>query len=347
MDYCNLGGTDIKVSKICLGSMTWGEQNSEDEGRKQLDMASAQGVNFVDTAEMYSVPSSEQTYGITETIIGNWLSRRKRRDDIVIATKVVGPAGGWMPYIRHGQTRLNKANISQAVDNSLERLRTDYIDLYQVHWPERKTNYFGKLGYEYSDEDDGIAVEETLSALSECVRAGKVRAIGVSNETPWGVMRYLHFADTLKMPRIVTVQNPYSLLNRTYEIGLAEVTRREGVGLLAYSPLGFGVLTGKYVHGERPQRARLTLFKQFVRYLGTRAQAATQQYLKIAERHELSPAKMALAYVNSRPFVTSSIIGATSLEQLKENLDSAHLQLNEEVLRDIELVHKDNPNPAP
>ncbi len=347
MEYSGLGDTGIRVSKFCLGSMTWGEQNSETEGHGQLDMAFDRGVNFVDTAEMYSVPSCEQTYGVTETIIGNWLSKRKHRDKIVIATKVVGPASEWMPYIRHGQTRLNKANIVQAVEGSLTRLQTDYIDLYQVHWPERKTNYFGRLGYEYSDDDAGIAVEETLSALSECVRAGKVRAVGVSNETPWGVMHYLHLADTLGMPRIVTVQNPYSLLNRTYEIGLAEVTRHEGVGLLAYSPLGFGVLTGKYLQGMRPQRARLTLFKQFKRYLGTRSQTATEQYLKIAERHELSLAQMALAYVNSRPFLTSSIIGATSPEQLKENLDSSHIQLSDEVLRDIELVHKDNPNPAP
>lgn len=347
MEYSVLGDTDIRVSKICLGSMTWGEQNNEAEGHGQLDMALDRGVNFVDTAEMYPIPSREQTYGVTETIIGNWLSKRKHRNKIVIATKIVGPASEWMPYIRHGQTGLNEANILQAVDSSLKRLQTEYIDLYQVHWPERKTNYFGKLGYDYSDVDDGIAVEETLTALSECVRAGKVRAIGVSNETPWGVMRYLHLADTLGMQRIVTVQNPYSLLNRTFEIGLAEVTRHEGVGLLAYSPLGFGVLTGKYLQEMRPQRARLTLFKQFKRYLGTRSQAATQQYLKIAERHELSLAQMALAYVNSRPFLTSSIIGATTPEQLKENLDSSQMQLSDEVLRDIELVHKDNPNPAP
>jgi aryl-alcohol dehydrogenase-like predicted oxidoreductase len=347
MEYSDLGSTGIRVSKICLGSMTWGEQNSEAEGHRQLDMALDGGVNFVDTAEMYPTPSREQTYGVTETIIGNWLSKRKHRDKIVIATKVVGPASDWMPYIRHGQTRLNKANIWQALESSLRRLQTDYIDLYQVHWPERKTNYFGRLGYDYSEDDDGVAVEETLSALSECVRSGKVRAIGVSNETPWGVMRYLHLADTLSMPRIVTVQNPYSLLNRTYEIGLAEITRHEGVGLLAYSPLGFGVLTGKYLQGMRPQQARLTLFKQFKRYLGTRSQAATEQYLKIAEHHELSLAQMALTYVNSRPFLTSNIIGATSPEQLKENLDSTHLLLNDEVLRDIELVHKDNPNPAP
>lgn len=347
MEYSALGNTDIRVSKICLGSMTWGEQNSEAEGHRQLDMALDRGVNFVDTAEMYPVPSREQTYGVTESIIGEWLAKRKQRDKIVIATKIVGPASTWMPYIRHGQASLNKANILQAVDSSIRRLQTDYIDLYQVHWPERKTNYFGKLGYEYSADDDGVAVEETLSALSECVRAGKVRAIGVSNETPWGVMRYLHIADTLEMPRIVTLQNPYSLLNRTYEIGLAEITRNEGVGLLAYSPLAFGVLAGKYLHGKRPQRARLTLFKQFTRYLGDRAQTATQQYLEIAERHDLSLAQMALAYVNSRPFLTSSIVGATSLEQLEENLDSSRAQLKDEVLRDIELVHKDNPNPAP
>ncbi len=348
MQYTHLGDSDVSVSKICLGSMTWGEQNTETEGHRQLDMAFEAGVNFIDTAEMYPVPSRAETYGGTESIVGNWLAARGHRDRIVIATKVVGPAGDWMPHIRNAQTRLDHANIQSAVEGSLRRLRTEYIDLYQLHWPERKTNYFGTLGYDGDDEQDpGTPLDETLRALDQCVRAGKIRLIGVSNETPWGVMRYLRLAEALRLPRMVSIQNPYSLLNRTFEVGLAEISRRENVGLLAYSPLGFGMLTGKYRRGVWPPKARLTLFKQFKRYLSERSLTATERYAEIAQRHGLNIAQMALAYVHSRKFLTSTIIGATGLEQLAEDLDSVNLRLSDDVLRAIELVHKDNPNPAP
>ncbi len=348
MDYSCLGDSDLFVSKICLGSMTWGEQNTETEGHRQLDMALDAGVNFVDTAEMYPVPSRAETYGETETIIGNWLSARGNRDKMVIATKVVGPAGDWMPHIRNAQTHLDCANIERAVEGSLKRLRTDYIDLYQLHWPERKTNYFGKLGYDGAEEEDpGVPLDETLRALDTCVRTGKIRHVGVSNETPWGVMRYLHLAETLGLPRLVSIQNPYSLLNRTFEVGLAEISRRESVGLLAYSPLGFGMLTGKYRSGAWPPKARLTLYKQFKRYLSARSVSATERYAEIARQHGLGVTQMALAYVHNRRFLTSTIIGATNPEQLKENLDSINLRLSDETLRDIEKAHKDNPNPAP
>lgn len=348
MQYTTLGSTDIRVSKLCLGSMTWGQQNDEAQAHAQLDIAAERGINFIDTAEMYSFPAREVTFGATETIIGNWLAKRGRRDQMVIATKVVGPCGQWMPYIRNGETRLDRANIMAAIEGSLRRLQTDYIDVYQTHWPQRKTNYFGRLGYEHdADERSEVAIEETVAVLDECVRAGKVRTIGVSNETPWGVARHLRAAELQDRARIVSIQNPYSLLNRTFEVGLAEFAMRERVGLLAYSPLGFGMLTGKYLNNSFPAHARLTLFKQFTRYLSDRSYAATARYLEVARRHGLSLAQMALAYVNSRPFTASTIIGATNLDQLKENLDSVDLALGEEVLRDIERVHKDIPNPAP
>jgi len=348
MQYATLGQSKLRVSKLCLGTMTWGEQNTEADAHAQLDMALDSGINFVDTAEMYPAPASEHTYGASERILGNWLKQHRGRDKIVLATKVVGHCQSWMPYIRDGGARLDRANILAAVDSSLQRLQTDYIDLYQVHWPERNTNYFGRLGYEYDpDADNGAPLEETLDALATCVRAGKVREIGVSNETPWGVMSYLRAAERANQPRIVSIQNPYSLVNRTFEIGLAEIAMREKVGLLAYSPLGFGILTAKYLAEARPPGARLTLFKQFKRYTGPRAEPAVRSYLEIARRHGLSLPQMAVAYVAGRPFVTSAIVGATSLKQLQENIGSIQIQLAEEVIRDIEKSHKNNPNPAP
>lgn len=348
MQYTTLGTTDILVSKLCLGSMTWGRQNSESDAHAQLDMAMAHGINFIDTAEMYSFPSQENTFGATEQIIGNWLNKHKNREKVIIATKVVGPCGNWMPYIRNGATRLDRKNIIAAVDGSLRRLQTDYIDLYQTHWPQRKTNYFGRLGYEHDPNDDPeVSIEETVAALDDCVRAGKLRTIGVSNETPWGVARHLQAAQAQGQARIVSIQNPYSLLNRTFEVGLAEFAMREHVGLLAYSPLGFGMLTGKYLNNAFPEGARLTLFKQFTRYRGDRSYAATAKYQEIARTHGLSLPQMALAYVVGRPFTCSAIIGATDLDQLRENLASADLALEDGVLRDIELVHKEIPNPAP
>lgn len=349
MIYRKLGNTNIDVSVICLGSMTWGEQNTEAEGHAQLDMAMDHEINFIDTAEMYSIPPRAETYGSTETIIGNWLHKRGGRDKLVIASKVIGRAD-WMSHVRNGQARLDRANIEAAVDASLKRLQTDYIDLYQLHWPDRPTNFFGKLGYSYPGESSGndvAGIEETLSTLNDLVSSGKIRHIGLSNETPWGLHQYLRVAEQKGFPRVVSIQNPYNLLNRTFEIGLAEFSRHEQTGLLAYSPLGFGVLSGKYVGGAKPEGARLTLFENYARYSKPNAVKAVEDYTTLARDHGLDPSQMALAYANSRPFLTSTIIGATSLEQLKINIDSVDVVLDEEVLDGIEAIHQRYPNPSP
>ncbi|TDO01144.1 NADP(H)-dependent aldo-keto reductase [Halomonas ventosae] len=337
-----LGDTGIEVSRLCLGTMTFGEQNSEAEAHEQLDRAVAFGINFIDTAEMYPVPPKADTQGRTEAFVGSWLKRRSTRDDVIIATKAAGPG---LEHIRGGP-RLTREHLHQAIDESLARLQTDYVDLYQLHWPERKTNFFGRLGYEHDAQEDATPLEETLAALKELVDAGKTRAIGLSNDTPWGVMRALHLADTFGLPRVASIQNPYSLLNRTFEVGLAEVAHRERVGLLAYSPLAFGMLSGKYLNGARPAGARLTRFERFQRYSNPLAEEATSAYVQIARDHGLDPARMALAYVNSRPFLTSNIIGATTKEQLESNLASESLRLDAEVLEAIEAVHRRIPNPA-
>lgn len=347
MKYTNLGDSGIQVSRICLGTMTYGEQNSESEAHEQLDYALAQGVNFVDTAELYPVPPRAETQGGTERYVGSWLQSRRQRDHVILATKVVGP-GDWVSYFREGRPRLDRPNIETALDASLRRLRTDYVDLYQLHWPDRATNYFGRLGYEsLPDDPDAVSIEETLEVLNDLVRVGKVRAIGVSNETPWGTMRFLELAHRNNWPNIVSIQNPYNLLNRTYEIGLAEIAHREGVGLLAYSPLAFGVLSGKYLGGARPPGSRLTLFARFDRYSNPQADSAVQSYVTLAREHGLDPAQMALAYVNSRPFLTSNIVGATTLEQLEANIASIDLRLSSELLEKIEAVHVRQPNPSP
>ncbi|PMR76269.1 NADP(H)-dependent aldo-keto reductase [Billgrantia endophytica] len=338
-----LGSTGIEVSRLCLGTMTFGEQNSEAEAHEQLDRAVAFGINFIDTAEMYPVPSSPESQGRTEAYIGSWLKARDSRDDIIIATKASGPGLGHL----RGGSRLTREQLHQAIDTSLERLQTDYVDLYQLHWPDRKTNFFGKLGYEHDEEESAVALEESLSALKELVDAGKVRAIGLSNETPWGVMRSLHLAERLDLPRIVSVQNPYNLLNRTFEVGLAEIAHRENVGLLAYSPLGFGVLSGKYLDGARPTKARLTLYERFQRYTSPQAEEATRAYVDLAREHDLDPAQMALAFVNSRSFLTSNIIGATTMDQLESNLTSESLKLDQTVLDGIEAIHRRHSNPCP
>ncbi|MBN8411928.1 MULTISPECIES: NADP(H)-dependent aldo-keto reductase [Halomonas] len=338
-----LGTTGIDVSRICLGTMTFGEQNTEAEAHAQLDRAVAFGVNFIDAAEMYPVPPKAETQGLTESYIGSWLKGRQSRDDVVIATKAAGPG---ISHIRGGP-RLDRQHLHEAIDGSLSRLNTDYVDLYQLHWPDRSTNFFGRLGYTHDEDEQATALEETLSALKELVDAGKVRAIGVSNETPWGVMRCLKLADTLGVPRVASIQNPYSLLNRTFEVGLAEIAQREQVGLLAYSPLAFGVLTGKYLNGARPEGARLTLWDRFSRYSSEQATAATEAYVALAREHGLDPGQMALAYVNSRSFLTSNIIGATTMDQLESNLASEALTLSEEVLEGIEAIHQRIPNPSP
>ncbi|MCE8010974.1 NADP(H)-dependent aldo-keto reductase [Halomonas daqingensis] len=338
-----LGDTGIEVSRLCLGTMTFGEQNSESDAHDQLDRAVAFGINFIDAAEMYPVPPRAETQGRTEAYIGSWLKRRESRDDVIIATKVTGPG---LEHIRGGP-RLNREHIHQAIDASLERLQTDYVDLYQLHWPERSTNYFGRLGYEHDEEENAVSLEETLGVLKELVDAGKVRAIGLSNETPWGVMKALQLAERLGLPRVASIQNPYNLLNRSFEVGLAEIAHRENVGLLAYSPLAFGVLSGKYLDGARPENARLTLFERFKRYTSPLAEQATRAYVDIAREHDLDPAQMALAFVNSRSFLTSNIIGATTMEQLEDNLASESLKLEQSVLEAIEEVHRRIPNPSP
>jgi len=344
MEYRYLGNTEEKVSVICLGTMTWGEQNSEAEAHEQMDYAVERGVNFFDTAEMYPVPPRPETQGETERHIGTWLAKRGRRDDIVLATKVSGPG---VDHVRNGRPSFDRQGIREALDASLERMQTDYVDLYQLHWPERHANFFGRLGYSPDDDPVPPRIRETLEALGELVEEGRIRYIGLSNETPWGVMRFLHTAEQHDLPRVVSVQNPYNLVNRTYEIGLAEVSHREQCGLLAYSPLGFGVLSGKYLDGQRPSGARLTEFTRFTRYLKEAGQEATRRYVELARDHGLDPAQMALAYVNTRPFLTSNIVGATTLDQLKNDIDSIDITLSNEVLEGIETVHKDRPNPCP
>jgi aryl-alcohol dehydrogenase-like predicted oxidoreductase len=346
MHYNLLGKTDLRVSKICLGTMTWGEQNTQDEAFRQMDYAIAEGVNFFDTAELYAIPPKAETYGKTETIIGNWLQQTGNRDKIILATKVCGPTA-WVPHIRKGEARLDKKNIMTACDNSLRRLQTDYIDLYQTHWPDRNTNYFGKLGYQHQPDDTATPVEESLEALSELVKAGKVRHTGISNETPWGLMQHLKLAETNGMPRICSIQNPYNLLNRSFEVGLAEIACREQVGLLAYSPLAFAVLSGKYLNGQKPAGSRLTLFEHYTRYSNNQAEQATAAYVSLAKDHDLDPAQMALAFILHQPFVTSAIIGATNIEQLASNIASIELELSEGCISGIENIHQNQPNPCP
>ena len=342
MKFRKLGNTNLDVSIICLGTMSYGEQNTEEDAHEQLTYAVENGVNFIDTAEMYAIPPKEETQGLTEKYIGSWIKKYKKRDKYYIATKVAGPG---MDYVRDG-SRLNRKHIKQAINDSLKRLQTDYIDLYQVHWPERKSNFFGKLGYEHSNES-GTPIEETLDALSDAVKEGKIRFIGVSNETPWGVMEYLKLSMTKAQPRIVSIQNPYSLLNRIYEVGLAEISHRENIGLLAYSPLGFGILTGKY-QKKYPKNSRLDLFGDwFTRYSNEACSKAVDEYIKIARVYKVTPTQLSLAFVNTRSFVTSNIIGATTISQLKENIESINVVMNDEIIERLNQVHDANPNPAP
>lgn len=332
------------VSKICLGTMTWGEQNTEAEAHAQIDYALEHGINFMDTAEMYPVPPKAETQGRTEAYIGTWFAKTGNREKWILATKAAGGSRA-MDYLRGGP-RLNRAHIIEAVEDSLKRLQTDYIDLYQMHWPDRNVNMFGQLNYVHQEADE-TPVEETLRALEELVTSGKVRSVGVSNETPWGIMQYLRHAEREGLPKIVTTQNAYNLLNRVFEINLAEVAHREDVALLAYSPLAMGLLTGKYRNGARPEKSRLTIFERFVRYGSKEAIAATEAYCALAEARGLTPTQLALAFVNSRPFVLSNIIGATTLEQLAENIASTEVVLDEETLKEIERIHRSQPNPAP
>lgn len=346
MHYHRIPHSTLEVSSLGLGTMTFGEQNSEADAHAQLDYAVSQGINLIDVAEMYPVPPRPETQGLTEAWVGNWLHQRGNREKLIIASKVSGPARNSDSGIRPNQA-LDRKNIRAALDASLKRLQTDYIDLYQVHWPQRATNCFGKLGYTWTDAKPAVTLLETLEALTEFQRAGKIRFIGVSNETPWGVMRYLNLAEKHDLPRIVTIQNPYSLLNRSFEVGLAEVSQYEGIALLAYSCLAFGTLTGKYLNGARPAGARNTLFSRFTRYSSPQAEKAVAAYVDVAKRHNLDPAQMALAFVRQQAFVASTLLGATSLAQLKTNIDSYHLTLSEEVLAELEAVHAVYTYPAP
>jgi len=350
MEYRKLGDSDVKVSAIGLGTMTWGEQNTESEAHAQIDYALDQGVNLIDTAEMYPVPPKADTQGSTERYIGSWLAKHPgAREKIVLATKIAGPAR--QPHnprhIRGEQNQFDRANLTEALNGSLERLHTDYIDLYQLHWPDRSTMTFGRPTYPWIDDEYTVPIEETLSILAEFVKAGKIRHIGVSNETPWGISQFLRAAERLGLPRIVSIQNPYSLLNRTFETGLSEFSHRERIGLLAYSPLAFGWLSGKYERGARPAGARITLYERFQRYSKPQAIQATSAYVALARRYGLSPAQFALAFVNSRPFVTSNLIGATSLDQLRENIASIDVTLPEAAFAEIDALYEAQPNPAP
>ena len=344
MKYTFLPSTNIKVSKICLGTMTFGNQNSEKEGFDQMDLATDMGVNFIDTAELYPVPATAELYADTEKIIGNWMSIKNNRDQIVLATKIAGP-GDYTKHIR--KNGFSKNALISAVDGSLKRLKTDYIDLYQLHWPERTSNFFGKRDFDsFANDKWEENFENVLLNLKEIISSGKVRQIGISNENPWAFMKYLELSKH-KLPKTITIQNPYSLLNRIFEIGNSEICMREDVGLLAYSPLGFGVLSGKYLNGNMPEDSRLKLFPNLSRFSGENSAKATGMYFNISKKHDLSLTQMALSFVNSRPFVTSNIIGATKLNQLKENIESINIVLSQDVLNDIEEVHKLIPNPAP
>ena len=346
MKFKKLSKTDIDVSLICLGTMTWGEQNSQEEAFEQMNYSVENGINFFDTAELYAVPPKAETYSKTETMIGNWFQEKKNRDQIILATKISGPGLTW---IRGGGMQYTQESISKALEGSLKRLQTDYIDLYQLHWPERTTNFFSKLGYRHDQkEEEWNSFESILTILKKFVEQGKIRHIGLSNETPYGLTKYLNLSEALNLPRVVSVQNPYSLVNRTYEVGMAEISIRDQAGLLAYSPLGFGVLSGKYLNNQMPEGSRLKLFgDSFPRYQGTRTSKAVQEYFHIAKKHNLSLTQMSLAFVNQQEFVTSNIIGATTIDQLKENIESVNIVLDQEVFKEINAVHHENPNPAP
>ena len=346
MNYKKLGSTDVDVSTICLGTMTWGEQNSKADGFEQMDYAIDNGVNFWDTAEIYAIPMREETYGETENIIGEWFKKTKKRDKVILATKVSGPTS--KEYIRGGGCRYDKKSMSEALEKSLKRMQTDYIDLYQLHWPERNTNFFGQQGYEHdSNEKNWIAFEEILENLKKFVDAGKIRYVGLSNETAWGLAKCLELSKLKNLPKMMAVQNPYNLLNRTYEVGLAEISVREQSGLLAYSPLAFGYLTGKYRNNNMPKGSRIDLFKDFTRYNNENSIKAIEEYYKISQKFNLDFAQMSIKFCEIQPFVTSVIIGATTMQQLKTNVESVNVKLNNEIINEINEVQKIYPNPCP
>ena len=345
MKFKKLGNTDLDVSLICLGTMTWGTQNTEKDAFEQMDYSVSQGVNFFDTAEIYSVPPTSDSYGKTEVMIGNWFEKRKNRDKIILASKVAGPGCDW---IRGGGNNFDEKKIGEAIDGSLKRLKTDYIDLYQLHWPERSTNFFGRRDYSYNNkEGEWNSFENILDALSKHIKSGKIRYIGMSNETPYGLSRYLEISKNKGAPRMMSVQNPYSLVNRTYEIGMSEISIRQKCGLLVYYPLAAGALSGKYRNGEMPKNSRMSLFKGWERHLNPLAMRAYDEYYKLAKDFNLTMVQLAQSFVNSRPFVTSNIIGATTMEQLKENIDSVNIDFTDEMMERVDKIHNENPNPSP
>jgi len=345
MNYKKLGNTDLKVSTICLGTMTWGEQNTEKEGFEQMDFALDHGVNFWDTAELYSIPPKEETFGHTEIIIGNWLKKNHKRDKIILATKVAGPMRS---YLRGGGNNYGIEKMTQAVNDSLKRLQTDYIDLYQLHWPERNTNTFGRLGYEHNDTGNWNKFEDVLGNLKKFVDSGKIRHVGLSNETPWGVSKFLELSREKNLPRMEAIQNPYSLLNRSYEVGLAEISVRENIGLLAYSPLASGYLTGKYRNNRFPKNSRMDRdFDFWTRYRKPNTSLAVEKYYEISKKYNVNFAKMSIKFCEIQPFVTSVIIGATTMEQLKTNIESVNVNLTKEIIKEINEVQKIYPNPCP
>ena len=349
MRYRKLGRTGLDVSVIALGTMTWGQQNTEAEAHAQIDYALGNGITFMDAAEMYPVPPKPETAGRTEEYIGTWFKKTGRRSDVVLATKAAGPSHSAMrpSHIRGGRLNFTRENLVEAVNDSLKRLQTDYIDLYQLHWPDRSTNTFGQRDYQHKVDAFTVPIEETLIALEALVKAGKIRHIGVSNETPWGFSRFVALSEFRNLLRIASIQNPYSLVNRTFENGHAEIAIREEVSLLAYSPLAFGALSGKYLAGEAPAAGRMTLFDRFTRYKGENTESAIYEYAKLFRTHGIDPAQGALAFVNDREFVTSTIIGATTMDQLRSNIASIDVRLSPELMTGIEAIHARYPNPAP
>ena len=344
MNYKKLGNTDINVSTICLGTMTWGEQNTQSEAFEQMNYSLENGVNFWDTAELYAVPPKAETYGHTETIIGNWFEETKKRKDVILASKVGGPS---RKYMRNGENSFTGKNLEDALHGSLKRLKTDYIDLYQLHWPERNVNNFGKLGYEHK-ENDWNKFEDVLENLKKFIEQGKIRYVGLSNETPWGVMNYLQLAKDKDLPRMMAIQNPYSLLNRSYEVGLAEVSIRENIGCLAYSPLASGYLSGKYRNKQFPKGSRMERdFDFWTRYRKPNMENAVEDYYKISQKYDLDMSQMSIKFCEVQDFMTSVIIGATTMEQLKTNVESVKVNLDSEVIKEINDVQKKYPNPCP
>ncbi len=344
MNYKNLGNTDLKVSTICLGTMTWGEQNTQNEAFEQMDFALDQGVNFWDTAELYAVPPRKETYGYTEEIIGNWFEKTKKRDEVILATKVAGPA---RDYLRNGENSFVGTNLETALNNSLKRLKTDYVDLYQLHWPERKVNNFGRLGYVHQ-ENDWNQFEDVLGELNKYIDQGKIRHIGLSNETPWGTMSFLKLSKDKNLPRMMSIQNPYSLLNRSYEVGLAEVSIREEIGCLSYSPLASGYLSGKYRNKKFPKGSRMERdFDFWTRYRKPNTEEAVELYYNISKKHNLDMSQMSIKFCEIQDFMTSVIIGATTMEQLKTNIESVNVNLSDDVIKEINHVQKIYPNPCP